>query len=291
MGERDNWESNCFAEIIASGDRISDLVDARVGAARLVVASEIIPKGARSLYLLHIAILAAWMDSKYRHAEDIRDKFCNREPLSDLVPANGALPVQEMLWSKMQSDLQIKSRDILLLILVLGQRTARAQIETIAHAAAAVREGSNHDSSRAQWSLSSIPETMTLGTQAPFLVPVEVQEWLTARPEPRLSHVGLDGASQGVVGAASRLLPLLKELLTATTPLDFSAAQTLVGASEELVLELKAYRFGLHRSTEAAHPKNGRLPSVDSVGAVQVQPPASPAPTAPQRRRIQPTAC
>ena len=90
-GERDNWESNCFAEIVASGYKTSDLCDVRVSSTRLGLvaagknevpsAADGKKKQASFHFFMHVLVLAAWLEAKYHHASELKTKVlmeCDR---------------------------------------------------------------------------------------------------------------------------------------------------------------------------------------------------------------------
>lgn len=83
--ERDNWESDCFSELVASGYTVSDLIDARVGSSRVVGGDtapleHLFPARESTLYLVHVLVLAAWVEAKFQHATEVAHKLQLRLP-------------------------------------------------------------------------------------------------------------------------------------------------------------------------------------------------------------------
>jgi hypothetical protein len=310
MGERDNWESNCFSEIIASGDSICDLVDARVGIGRLVgdVAKNNIASGGRCLYLLHISVLGAWVDSKYRHAEDVLTNFLLQQTGASsaeaLSPQGTAIPAPAMLFKKVLSDLQIKRKNVLLFVLGVGQRMNHAQQLVVAAAAGAPQLGAS------PWLLPSNLQAEEEHSNRPDLpvadIPDGFEAWfrscMISRHQISSSHTQLTPTSKRVMPAVGKLLPLLKAVWDADEPPSIFTAQQILMASEELTLELGSWCERMRRAEPLSlSPRIGVLavvagdktptPVLLPLTVAQASDRPAVRTSAKTKRRIQPTLC
>ena len=168
--ERDTWESDSFSELIASGYESSWLIDTRVGSSRSVINPQddnlkriLFPERESTMYLLHVLILSAWVESKYHHASEVIRKWTftsaaaqmeqkdeHDERMKALEEAKEtSLETETMIkvidglvwrsdakesdvmsperWSELQKHLQMKNPAMLACVLSIGQRMLLAR--------------------------------------------------------------------------------------------------------------------------------------------------------------------
>jgi hypothetical protein len=302
--ERDNWESNCFSEIIASNYSISDLIDTRVSVSRLCgeATKESVLKETHYLYLLHIHVLSAWIYSKYYHAKSIRDKFINTQQTAlDINQKSNndsthIAPPPESIWKKMFAELQIKKIEVLILVLEIGHKTNIAQKKLLQGllTEAPIPDLSNlvelENVSRVESFPSNVTSTEIYDLEMKRAVKYLSQWWITTIRESMCQKVNtkrigyVSNTTQWSIPGTDKLATLLQSIVQSSHPPNFSTAQNIIKITEEFLLEMKSYCYGLPKPDP---PMIQILPTVElnkTDSSADVTRP-------PKRRRIQPTSC
>lgn len=298
--ERDNWESNCFSELIASGDSVHDLVDARVGCSRLrgEPAQRTIPKQSRYLYFLHISVLASWVESKYGHAEAFRDKVIQNSSQPSSAHSMTA-SLSDSVWSQMMAELQIKKAEVLVFIIGVGQQMKQVEQAQINGLLGFTATAAASDNLIAVPDVSSPGDIVTYSASKEGAFPAQLKEWWAhtiieqCGQSPSL-HFGstMPTLAQDAIPAMGKLLPLLKSMLEPPASLELQTAQHLLSVVEELSLELRAFCHRLQPSaSDSQQVRAATEVSTASSSTAVVDAAVAAQDRHLKRRRIQPTAC
>jgi hypothetical protein len=277
-----------LSELIASGHSISDLVDARVFCPRGETASH---RRAVSVSTACLG-LAAWVESKYNHAEALKRKFLHDRDNQLALPTNGSSSSGKQPFvvfeNKLQRELQIKRMDILLFVLSVGQDMRNTQQLQLRKSASALLHTEHGAVPASETMASLVPATPTseahhisflLADRTTTCEPSTeesasfLKQWLlsSARNVSKLGQsqrqdsqlaAHADGHTvklrQWRLPTASKLSGLLQSMLHSVEAPDSHFARQLFSATDLFAREMKAYCFGLpgHAADDAVEREN-----------------------------------
>lgn len=124
--ESDSWKSDCLSNLVVSYSS-SEISRPRVPR-RYFLSPSSTPADPKFAFLVHIAVLAAWVESKYMHSESVRDQMLEKDPTTS--PSE--------IMAKVRHDAFIKEESVLLFVLGtqhrINQRRAAILTSAVRHA-------------------------------------------------------------------------------------------------------------------------------------------------------------